>query len=104
MLEIYDKAQWHIDAGENSEAVIRKFEAVFQFLKAKGLLQREGEEMLEIGIDSSISLHERMVTEKGKEFLKTCYDKVIDLGADTITDGLAQEYEAFEKHAGFSGK
>lgn len=104
MLEIYDKAQWHIDAGENSEAVIHKFEAVFQFLKAKGLLQREGEEMLEIGIDSSISLHERMVTEKGREFLKTCYDKVIDQGADTIADGLAQEYDAFEKNAGFSGK
>ena len=104
MLEIYDKAQWHIDAGENPDTVIRKFEAVFQFLKAKGLLQQEGEEMLEIGIDSSISLHERMVTEKGKEFLKTCYDKVINQGADTITDSLEREYGAFKKNAGFSGK
>ena len=32
MTKVFDKAQWHIDAGENSDDVIRKFKDVLNFL------------------------------------------------------------------------
>ncbi len=95
MLKIYDKAQWHIDAGESSEVVISKFKAIFAFLASKELLQSEGKEMIELGIDGSISLHERMITDIGKKFLDVCYDKVMDKSTDEIVHALEQEYQLF---------
>lgn len=32
-MKIYDKAQWHIDAGENSHEVIEKFRKYFLSLR-----------------------------------------------------------------------
>lgn len=95
MLKIYDKAQWHIDAGEDTETVVSKFKAVFAFLDSKGLLESEGKEMVEFGIDSSISLHERMVMDAGKKFMEACYNKVIDKSAEEIAEALEEEYKAF---------
>ena len=65
-MKIYDKASWHIDGGERKEDVIKKFSLIFDFLEKEGMLTDEGKEILELGIDTSISLHERMVNEKGK--------------------------------------
>ena len=95
MLKIYDKAQWHIDAGEDSRAVIAKFDAVFAFLNTNNLLTDEGKEIIELGIDSSVSIHERMLTEKGKRFMDACYDKVINYDADKIASALEREYTSF---------
>ena len=95
MLKVYDKAQWHMDAGENAEAVVSRFKAVFSFLAAKELLGAEGKEMVDLGIDSSISIHERMVTDAGKKFMEACYDKVIDKSADEIVGELEKEFELF---------
>ncbi len=95
MLKIYDKAQWHIDAGEDAEAVVSKLKAVFSFLDAKGLLGAEGKEILDLGIDSSISIHERMMTDVGKKFMDECYDKAIDKNDTEIIDALEKEYKAF---------
>lgn len=97
MIIIYDKAQWHIDAGENEETIISKFKAVFEFLNNKDLLSEEGKEILNVGIDSSISLNERMVSEIGKSFLDNCYDNVINNRADNIINSLEKEYADFNK-------
>lgn len=92
MIKIYDKAQWHIDAGESAGAVVAKLKAVLEFLDLKGLLDSEGKEIMELGIDSSVSLHERMLTDEGRNFMESCYDKVINQPADEMAQALEQEY------------
>ena len=92
MLKIFDKAQWHIDAGEDPTNVILKMKAVLLFLNSKGMLASEGQEILDLGVDSSVSIHERMVTEEGKKFMEACYDKVINKNADQISGALDKEY------------
>lgn len=92
MLKIYDKAQWHIDAGENEETVVSKFKEVFSFLDEKQMLGAEGKEIFELGIDSSISIHERMMTDAGKRFMEDYYDDVINLSADEMGEALERKY------------
>ena len=94
-MKIYDKAQWHIDAGENKEIVVAKFQAVYVFLQNKGLLSDEGREIYELGIDGSISLNERMVTDAGGKFLERFYDEVIDFSEIQITQELEKKYSVF---------
>ena len=94
-MKIFDKAQWHIDAGENKRIVIGKIDLVFQFLEKKELLSEEGKELLELGIDSSISLNEQTVTEVGYAFLDKYYDEVINCGMDLIMQELEKRYAEF---------
>lgn len=91
-MKVFDKATWHIDAGEDSEAVLAKFQAVFSFLNKKGLLSKEGQEIYEFGIDDSISLNEDTVTEEGAAFLDKYYDEVINFDADKISVELDIRY------------
>lgn len=95
MTEIYDKAQWHIDAGENEENVVKKFEAIFEFLNKKHMLDTEGKEILGLGIDDSVSLHERLLTAEGNEFIKKYYDQILQKNADEMTEALTEVYEEF---------
>ena len=90
MLKIYDKAKWHIDAGEDSGVVIDKLKAVLEFLDKEGMLTSEGKEILDLGVDSSVSIHERMLTDKGRNFMEANYDKIMYLSAKNITIALEQ--------------
>lgn len=92
MLKIYDKAQWHIDAGVDSEVVVKKMKLLFEFLDEKGLLQSEGKEMIELGIDSSISIHGRMLTEQGNSFMEAKYDSVINTESDKFAEALEKAF------------
>ena len=56
-MKIYDKAAWHIDADENPNEVVEKFKIIFSFLKMKNMLNSEGLEIFDLGIDQNISLH-----------------------------------------------
>ena len=96
MLKVYDKAQWHIDAGEDESIVIKKMNALFDFLDKNGLLNAEGKEILEIGIDDSVSVHERMLSEVGNKFMKSKYDLVIDTNADEFFETLEKSFEEFK--------
>jgi hypothetical protein len=87
-MKVYDKAAWHIDAGEDSNAVIEKFKIIFSFLKMKNMLNADGLEILDLGIDSSISLHERLLTYEGNIFIKEYYDDIINLKNDEILTKL----------------
>lgn len=91
-MKVFDKALWHIDAGENKEVVLAKFQAVFDFLSEKDLLREEGQEILEFGIDDSISLNEDMVTKEGAAFLDKHYDEVINCDANKIAAELDIRY------------
>lgn len=78
MIKVYDKAQWQIENGLPIEKVLQHFNNMFKWLHNKGYLSNDGKEMVKIGIDSSISLNERMVTAEGNEFLDKYYDKYIE--------------------------
>ena len=95
MLKIYDKAQWHIDAGEDPAVVIAKLKKVFSFLDAKRMLTDEGKEILDLGVDSSVSIHERMLNDMGNQFMEQCYDKVINSDPENITTELEMEFDIF---------
>ena len=95
MFKVYDKAEWHIDAGENSKVVISRFKLIMNFLKAKSMLSNEGEEIIDIGIDSSISIHERMLTNSGKEFIESYYNNIINKNENEIPETLEEEYNKF---------
>ncbi len=97
MLKVYDKAQWHIDAGEDESAVVKKMEILFDFLENKGFLQAEGKEILKIGIDESISIHERMLTEKGNSFMESKYDGIINTNEEEFNEALENAFEEFKK-------
>lgn len=91
-MKIYDKAQWHIDAGEDPHEVIGKFQEVFSFLEAHKMLSDDGLEIFEFGIDSSVSLNDKMVSQEGKQFLEKYYDVVINCKAQIIGNELNKRY------------
>ena len=94
-MKIFDKAQWHIDGGENPSSVTNKFLVIFDLLNEEGLLSDDGMEILELGIDSSVSLNEKMVTGIGFEFLEKYYDEVINYGCDEIAYELRKRHHLF---------
>lgn len=76
-LKVYDKAKWHIEKGMDTKDILEHFDFMFSWLKEFNLLSEEGLEILDIGIDESISLNERMVNIGGAIFLEKNYDKYI---------------------------
>ena len=69
---VYDKASWHIDAGEPADRVLAHFKFIMNWCNQNNLLSDEGEEILEFGIDDSISIHSRLLNERGNMFMNTC--------------------------------
>ena len=96
-MEIFDKAQWHIDAGMDSKKVVEKLNNVFSFLNENDMLSEEGIELFKDEIDSSISLNEKIVNEKGRLFLRICYDAVIDEDANNIKKALNEKLSDIKK-------
>lgn len=76
-MKIFDKASWQIDNGIDESIVVAHFEFIFEWLNEHKMLNSDGMEILEIGIDSDVSLHEGLVTENGLNFLNKFYDKLI---------------------------
>ena len=94
-MKIFDKAQWHIDEGEKTADVLKKFQCVFDFLEIHNMLNTNGKEIYTFGIDSSISLNENMLTKSGVQFLEKYYDTVINCTPDTIGDALKKQYQMY---------
>lgn len=94
-MKIFDKAQWHIDAGENAVDVLVKFKNVLEFLDIHNMLSSDGIEIYNFGVDSSISLNENMLTKSGARFLEKCYDNIINCSPDTISDALKTQYQMY---------
>ncbi len=92
---IFDKAAWHIDAGEDKDEVISKFDNIFAFLSENKLLSDDGTELYELGIDESCSLNDSMVTEEGSVFLEKNYDLVIEHSSEKIKNELNELYHKF---------
>lgn len=93
-MKVYDKATWHIDGGESSEEVLKKFHTIFTFLNEKKMLSSEGLEIFKIvGIDSSIVLHDRLLTSEGNKFLEYCSDKIINYSSSEIQYQIETVYK-----------
>lgn len=75
--KVYDKASWHIDAGEPTSSVLSHFKFIINWCNQNNLLTDEGEEILELGIDDSISIHSRLLNERGNMFMTKYYDMFI---------------------------
>ena len=96
-MKSYDKASWHIDGGEIESEVITRFKDVFAFLAEKKMLNDEGEETYEYGMDSSVSLNSDMVNSEGEAFLDTYYDIVLNQDPMAIKENLRIAYDKFIK-------
>ena len=100
MAKIIDKASWQIDNGLDKNNVIEHFIFIFKWLDKNNLLASDGKEILDIGIDASISLNEKMVTEKALKFLEKYYDeyiKNIQYGIKEDEKLLDEYYKDFSK-------
>ncbi len=86
-MKVYDKSAWQIDGGMDPQSVTAHFSLVMDLLYTFGLLNVEGKELRELGIDSEFSLHEGLVTKDGEEFLDLYYDTLIrESGYDTAKE------------------
>ena len=54
--------------------------------KQNNLLSDEGEEILEFGIDDSISIHSRLLTERGNLFMTKYYDTFISAHSELSSE------------------
>ncbi|MBO5621128.1 MAG: hypothetical protein J6N21_17790 [Butyrivibrio sp.] len=97
-MKVYDKAAWHIDGNENAVEVVDRFRAIYSFLDSKKMLSEDGKEILELGIDSSISLNSSMVNSEGKAFLDAKYDVITNQDPKKIKDNLIGEYKDYLKN------
>lgn len=102
MIKIFDKAAWQIDAGVREEDVISHFSTVFEWLHNNHMLNEEGEEEYDDGIDDSASLNEKLLNEEGLKFLDECYDLYLDTllrknayGKDTNGGILSELYHNY---------
>lgn len=98
-MKSYDKASWHIDGGENEVEVIDRFNDVFAFLAEKNMLNEEGLETYEYGMDSSVSINSNMVNEQGESFLDTYYDAVLGQNPKEIKKSLEEAYKVYTKES-----
>ena len=90
-MKVYDKAAWHIDAGENRDEVIKRFSIIFSYLLKNDMLSSEGKEIMDIGVDSSVSLHERMVNESGKNFLDSRCNELLECKLEDLQKKLCSK-------------
>lgn len=74
---VYDKVSWHIDGGENKKEVLNHFKFMSEWFIKNNLLNDEGLNILQKGVDESISFHSDMFTDQGNKFMETHYDKFI---------------------------
>jgi hypothetical protein len=75
-LKVYDKAAWHIENSDKS-TVVGFFSKLMDFLKSHNYLNNDGLEIYELGVDPSISITSKMLTEEGNAVLSASYDKFL---------------------------
>jgi hypothetical protein len=92
-IKVYDKASWHIDNGENKNEVLKKMKIIFDFLNKNSLLNSDGKELFNLGINEDSSLHDGLVTNEGKEFLDKNIDKIISKSSKEIEKTLENLYK-----------
>ncbi len=75
-ITVYDKVSWHFPEGKDCpsiEAAKVHFRAIMKWLKENNLLNEEGMEAYEIGLDDDFAITSSMLNEVGNEILKKHY-------------------------------
>ena len=76
MGKTYDKVSWHFPDGKNCpsfEAAKAHFDVLMEWLQSRRLLSEEGQEAMDIGVDSDFSLTSYMLTDRGNDLLTARY-------------------------------
>lgn len=76
-MKAYDKAAWHIDAGESKSDVLKRYAILFDYLSKNQLLSEEGKELVGLGADSSAVIHSGMMNDKGNNIISANIDRII---------------------------
>lgn len=76
-MKIYDKARWQLEGGLNEKDILKHFVFMFEWLNKHNMLNELGKEILDIGIDITVSISDDLLNEDGKIFIKKYYDKYI---------------------------
>lgn len=87
-MQVYDKAAWHIDNGEEKAEVLKRFGLIYEFLARHKMLNGEGMENYEMGADESWALYDRMLTTAGKQFMEKQYDRLLALDLENLQQEL----------------
>lgn len=87
-MNIYDKASWHIDEGYDEKEVLTRFSLILSYLNENAMLNDDGKEIYELGIDESVVIHEGMLTESGNTFMNDRYDYLLTLSLDKLKETL----------------
>lgn len=74
------------------EATKVHFDVLMDWLQSWHLLSAEGQEAMEIGIDSDFSLTSYMLTNKGNQLLTACYAE----WASTVKYGMVPSMSVLE--------
>jgi hypothetical protein len=74
--KIYDKVQWHLETIEKA-SVLNYFKCLMDFLKTHNYLNSYGLEIYEVGVDTSLSVTSKMLTEKGNAVMESRYDSFL---------------------------
>jgi len=77
-LTVFDKFAWHLDAGIDEHKLKDYFQRLMCFLKNHLLLNAYGLEIFDLGVDSSLSITSKMLTNEGNFFLSAWYDKYLE--------------------------
>lgn len=75
-MNVYDKAKWHLDQPNDSrttENKLKHLSVLMDWLNKNSLLNEDGKEIFELGVDQEFSLTSEMVTTKGEELLDKYY-------------------------------
>lgn len=87
-MQVYDKAVWHIDNGEEEKEVLKRFELIFDFLAEHKMLNEEGKELYGLGPDESWAFYDRILTDAGKQFMEKQYDRLLVLNLENLQQEL----------------
>lgn len=93
----HDKADWHIDGGEDEDEVYARFQSVFEFLDENNMLTEEGKEEFENGIDDSTIISEDHLTSVANEFFTKYYDTAIEDNPSDMKKTLSKYLKKFLK-------
>lgn len=94
MAKVIDKAAWHIDKGMSKKQAVSHFKFIFEWLEKNKLLSEDGKEILDIGIDESVSLNEKMVKKEAVDFLEKYYDEY----TESIRYGIKENKKLLDKY------
>ena len=92
---IYDKFTWHLDAGIDKDKLIYYFKKLMDFLKNHQLLNKDGLEIYDLGVDSSLSINSKLLTDKGNTLFTLWFDKylaTIDFNKDIDFSFLEEKF------------